>query len=389
MAHAGDASVQLMDVASGQTRPLAELKSLLLFNMVWMPDGRGLIVSYTGRSMGLSMGFPGGQIGFISYPDGQFRTITNDTDDYVTLTLSADAQTLATVQAKGLFDLYVIPATGTGENVPAPAIAQKKKGFLDFAWAGSSGFYFSEDNSLARVSLDGGQETILLRDAAVGILSSCPDGRTLLLSMFGQAPSATTNIWRIDADGSNLKQLTNGQADDNPTCSPDSRWAYYLDVAATYRIERVPLAGGKAETVPGSVIPSGFASSPIAISPDGKSLVFVALIGTGNPVHKVVVVPLDSGPQPTSRMLDPNPAMSEGPIFTPDGRALVYPIRQRRVENLWFQPLDGSPGHQLTNFKTNLMGAYHFSPDGKTIGLLRRHSESDVVLLREARASSH
>jgi hypothetical protein len=33
------------------------------------------------------------------------------------------------------------------------------------------------------------------------------------------------------------------------------------------------------------------------------------------------------------------------------------------------------------------MGGYRFSPDGKTIGLIRRHGESDVVLLREAGAS--
>jgi serine/threonine protein kinase len=384
-----DASVplQFMDVGSGEMQPLKAVKNPMFFWLEWMPDGRGLIVLYRRRSMGLSMGFPGGQIGFVSYPDGQFRTITNDTDYYVTLTLSADAKTLATVQTKGLFDLYVIPAAGTDVNPPAPAIPQQKKGFLDFAWAGGNGFYLAGDNNLARVSFDGGQETMLLRDAAVGLLSSCPDGRTLLFTMIGQGRDATTNIWRMDPDGSNLKQLTNGQDDDYAACSPDSKWAYYMGYNGS-RIERVPLDGGQAETVPGTAIPDSIISNPpIGLSPDGKSTAFLALIGTANPIHKIAVLPLDAGQHPPLRMLDPNPAISEGPIFTPDGKALVYPIRQFRVENLWLQPLDGSSGHQLTNFKTYLMGRYRFSPDGKSIGLIRRHGESDVVLLREASTS--
>ena len=380
--------LEFIDVASGKTQPLAALKNLMLFWLVWVPDGRGLIVSYTGRSMGFGMGLPGGQIGFVSYPDGQFRTITNDTDHYLTLTLSADAKTLATVQTKGLFDLYVIPAAGTNVNPPVPAIPQQKKGFLDFAWAGGSGFYLAADNNLARVSSDGGQETILLRDAPVGPLSSCPDGRTLLLAMIGQEPDATSNIWRMDPDGSNLRQLTNEKDDDFPACSPDSKWVYYVDYLGS-RIERVPLEGGQAETLPGTAIPDGFISNPtIGLSSDGKSVAFLALIGTRNPVHKLAVLPLDAGPHPSLRMLDPHPAISEGPIFTPDGKALVYPIRQRRVENLWFQPLDGSQGHQLTNFKTYLMGGYRFSPDGKTVAIIRRHGESDVVLLRESGAAA-
>jgi eukaryotic-like serine/threonine-protein kinase len=389
LANTNDAStpLQLLDVASGKIHSLTAVKNLMLSWLVWMPDGSGLIVSYTGRSMGISMGLAGGQIGFVSYPDGQFRTITNDTDHYVTLTLSADAKTLATVQTKGIFDFYTIPAAGTGINPPNPAIPQRKKGFMDFAWAGSNGFYLAEDNNLTRISFDGDQEKMLLRDAAVGHLSSCPDGQTLLLSMIGQGRDATTNIWRTDADGSNLKQLTYEEASDNPTCSPDSKWAYYIDYAGN-RIGRVPIAGAKAEIVPGTAIPGSLLTAgTIGFSPDGKTLAFLALIGTTNPTHKIVVVPLDAGPNPEPRMLEPNSAISDGPIFTPDGSALVYPIRQRRVENLWLQPLDGSPGHPLTNFKTYLIQGYHFSLDGKTIGVLQRHQESDVVLLRDTSAS--
>ena len=32
---------------------------------------------------------------------------------------------------------------------------------------------------------------------------------------------------------------------------------------------------------------------------------------------------------------------------------------------------------------------FEFSPDGKTLGLLRSHTESDVMLLRDTTVSSH
>ena len=39
---------------------------------------------------------------------------------------------------------------------------------------------------------------------------------------------------------------------------------------------------------------------------------------------------------------------------------------------------------QITDFKSDTISSFRFSPDGKTIGVLRSHVESDVVLLRDA-----
>jgi len=104
------------------------------------------------------------------------------------------------------------------------------------------------------------------------------------------------------------------------------------------------------------------------------------------PTHKIAIVPLDAGPKPSVRLLDANAAVSDGPIFTPDGKAFVYPIVQNGVGNLWLQPLDGSIGHQITNFKTDTIASTQWSPDGKSIGILSRRTEADVVLLRESSA---
>jgi serine/threonine protein kinase len=371
--------IQVMDLASGKAQDLAGPQSFVFNKSVWLPDGRGLLVQYQDMTAGLNHN----QIGFVSYPSGEFHTITKDTNSYESLTLSADAKTLATVQVKRLFTLYAIPAAGTGANSPNPVMPQQQKASLNFSWAGSDGVYLAEDNHLVHASVDGSNKTTLLNNASFLSVSACPDGRTLILSLIGQGGGNATRIWRINSDGTNLKQLSNGQNDFRSECSRDSKWVYYLNGDAN-RIERLPIDGGTPEAVPGLAIPHAFHIGRfLDFSPDGKSIASLIALGETNPAHKIAVVPLDAGPQPQVRFLDTHPAISDGPRFTPDGKALVYPITQNGVGNIWLQPLDGSPGRQITNFKTDQIARIQWSPDGKNIGVLSQRTEADVVLLRE------
>jgi Tol biopolymer transport system component len=65
--------------------------------------------------------------------------------------------------------------------------------------------------------------------------------------------------------------------------------------------------------------------------------------------------------------------------------AVAYPIRDNGVDNLWVQPLNGSAGHPITNFKSDQILQFHWSPDGKKLAVLREHSESSVVLIQETK----
>jgi len=70
--------------------------------------------------------------------------------------------------------------------------------------------------------------------------------------------------------------------------------------------------------------------------------------------------------------------------FTHDGKAVVYALGDQDAENLWLQPLDGSPGKQITTFKSEQIRDFHWSSDGSKLGLVRGHTDSDVILLQES-----
>jgi hypothetical protein len=53
------------------------------------------------------------------------------------------------------------------------------------------------------------------------------------------------------------------------------------------------------------------------------------------------------------------------------------------VDNLWLQPLNGKPGRQITQFQSDQIPGFGWSPDGKKLLIGRGHTESDVVLLRD------
>ena len=75
---------------------------------------------------------------------------------------------------------------------------------------------------------------------------------------------------------------------------------------------------------------------------------------------------------------------SAGLNFTPDGKAVAYSIRENGIDNLWLQPLDGSAGRQITAFDSEQIFNFRWSPDGRSLCILRGHTDSDVVLIRDS-----
>ena len=85
------------------------------------------------------------------------------------------------------------------------------------------------------------------------------------------------------------------------------------------------------------------------------------------------------------QLLTPNPHITRSVHFTPDGKSLAYGVRENGIDNVWVQPIDGGPGHYITKFASDQSrGGFAWSPDGKTLAILRGRLESDVVLLRDS-----
>jgi eukaryotic-like serine/threonine-protein kinase len=388
-------TIQIYDTAStAPGKTLAQFREQQVDEMAWLPDGRGLLATYQNTpDLTLAPNAARLQVGLIANPGGQFRTITKDTNSYQTLTLSADGKSLATVQQKVTQSLFLLPVGDRAHNSAVLAAAQDKDSAV-FGWASTGDLYYEESGNLLRISADGSGKTMLLIDPAVQVSRAEGCGRYIILMSANQSAPNKAYVSRMDTNGSNLVQLTHQPADPGigAVCSPDGKWVYYQDSAA-WAVTRISIDGGTPETVPGTDIPTFKFIDGNGISPDGKLL---AVLATGNlgakidsdsPLHSIALVSLDAGPKPPRRILVPDPRITGWPQFTPDGTAIVYPIHENGLDNLWLQPLDGSRGHQITDFKSDAIRTFRFSPDGKTLGVLRSHTESDAVVLRDSGTS--
>jgi serine/threonine protein kinase/Tol biopolymer transport system component len=432
--------IKMFDTASGKQAKLAGFKDYAPSFLAWIPSGEGMLLTAEARGSG----FIRQQIGYFSSDEPGIRFVTQDTNNYITLRLSADGKTLSAIQRHTTYGFFNFPAAAAMAGKPPDVTGiRQERDIYGFNWAPDGGLYVNDGGKLLRVNADGsGDETVLVSEAdtVLGLPASCANGKYIVFTWAGYHGSTTANIWRVNSDGRDPKQITDEHDLRAPVCSANGQWVYFRDWFSQ-EIKRASIDGGKAEVVPGTKIADAeLDDTPVAISPDGQWLAFsIHVEPEGNETaHQTKIVLLNLGAaaggaaggggangasagavgakagkagagaaasesgaknkgagaagasvanasNAITRIIKPDQRISGAASFTPDGRALVYPVREAGVDNLWLQPLDASASaaKRITNFTSDLIDVYHFSLDGKQLGVLQRHAVSDVVLLRD------
>jgi len=378
--------IALFDIDGKKISRFATFDDKVTQDFKWLPDGRGLLSLYSRKGPDY---YQRSQIGFVGAGTDQLQPITRDTNSYATLTVSADGKTLATVQTKSTQNLYVLPAAGSPSPTANPLLPQGQNVY-GFDWSADGNLVFSDFIHALRIGTDRSVPTQLVGDSTAAIVELAGCGsHYMVFSWAFHGGTNSANVWRTNIDGTNPLKLTDGKDDRAPVCSADGKWVYYWDLALQ-QLWRVPTAGsGKPEMFPGSAVPRTFPTGTgLSPSPDGKVLAYVlATMPTPEdpyPQYKVVLLESSSTPSPP-HLIDADERISSGGLnFTPDGKAVAYPIRENGVDNIWVQPLDGSRGRQITYFDSEQILNFRWSAEGRSLCILRSHTDSDVVLIRES-----
>jgi hypothetical protein len=304
------------------------------------------------------------------------RRITNDTNDYSGVSVTADAKALVTVSTKSFFRLWMVPQ---GEWSHAREInpgTSELDGWYGFSWMPDGRILYTSQPSgkwnLWVMDGDGSNPREFPVAAPVGLgVSACPDGRYILFS-------SEDHIVRVDSECGNLKRLTTGDQhfDFDPRCSPDGQWVLYLSTRADQcTLWKISIDGGTPVQLRDKETLS------FAISPDGK---WIACTGSDDPNQpmKLIVLPIQGGLP--SKTFGAPPGLGLGALdWAPDGRSLTFSARQKGVSKVWTQPLAGGPPKQLTDFETDRIFSLAWSPDGKRLAFVRYpgSTTSDAVLI--------
>jgi serine/threonine protein kinase/Tol biopolymer transport system component len=346
----------------------------------WLPDMTGLLVAAGDN------GGTGAKIWLLSYPEGTSKQITNDLDQHRTIGLTADGSKFVNIVGTGLVSVWTAPDGDASRAVQVPV-----GNIGAFSGLGNS-LTWTPGGQIVFASADGSEINLWIGDASganrrpltsngginVNPVVS-PDGSYIV---FSSTRTGQPHIWRIQIDGSNPKQLTNGLGDSRPVISPDGKWVVYSRLMPTRpTLWKVAIEGGEPVEVTHRA-----ATSPM-ISPDGKFLAFLYTDSPDplTPPNRIAIMPFDGGEAIKTFEFQPATTVFTVTQWSNDGKSILYTTNTNNLTNIWAQPIDGGAPKQVTDFKELYLTGFAWSRDGKQLACSRSNYTRDAVIVSETK----
>lgn len=359
-------------VNDGNSRQVSTTGWRDVVNIVWQPDGKGLITIAKEKSA------TDNQLWQVDYSTGNARRISRDTDTYgFPLSISADSRSLLVTQGRTESNIWLAPADdlGSAQQITFSSIGAVYGWFgLDWSPDGRIFFIGAKDQSRVIYSMaaDG---TDVRQITPEGHFDQrprvSPDGSFIV---FQSNRSGKNEIWRVSSDGRDLRQLTTGGLNNSPDISPDGKWIVY--VSGRYgqtTIWRIPVEGGEPIQI------TNRESFSPRISPDGKFVACFFPFDDKN-LHRLALLPIDGG-EPVKLFHVPRSA-NLSLEWARNGNSIFY---RDWVSGVWEQDVSGGEARKLPGLSESEILPFGWSRDGKLFAFTRGRTISDAVLISDAK----
>src|SRR6185503_3413496 len=203
-----------------------------------------------------------------------------------------------------------------------------------------------------------------------------------------------SHIFRMDADGKNLKQLTFADLRQwNPRLSPDGKWVYYVQVPGNGRpqlVQKVSIDGGDPITL--ASISAGTGIHDVS-KKDGRIIIeYTDPAEVKPPRHIAILLPQSDLaeaamglPKSAVKFDLPWTALSFTAVrFTPDGRIAFRDFKGDQPDTISVLPGNGKGKPTVLIPFPNDHGGYRWSYDGKQMAFVKITRTSDAILITNA-----
>lgn len=373
----GGCTVVGTDVESGTTRPLSSERWDNCFRMGWTRDSRGLVMIGTRANEAYSTRRD--QVYYVRLDDGRSRRLTADGSRYQYASLSVtEKNEVFAVAFNRISQVWSIgesgdaataqqittgQADGRGGIVP---LSDARVAYLTRSGDGFSIWMMNSDGSGRKQLIDGLGSVEELRAPADGSFF-----------VFSAKREGNNHLYRIDADGEQMRQLTFGDSHEvDSTISPDGTWIVYEskvysgDYGKT-SIWKIPSEGGD------PVFVSDIDCMTPHFSPDGTQISCVS------PDWKHInILSSVSGKLISTFRSRENSILNVGARWTRDGRSLAYICNQNNTSNIFLQPVEGGDPRRLTDFTSGEIYNFTASLNKPTLFLARGYPVRNAILIR-------
>nr|MBA2621333.1 PD40 domain-containing protein [Acidobacteriota bacterium] len=360
-----------IDVETGAENAIGNQLWSEIEAIAWTKDSAGLIFTASEPQKPLYS-----QIWFLPYPNGAARRLTNDLVNYGNLSVARDSGEIIVRQQQTENQVWLID-TKSPAAPPRRITSNNSDGEHGLVWTPDNRLIYSSvingSNSLQKMSIqDSSQASLTTGEYVFSQPCTTSDGRYIV---YVSTQAQHYNLWRINADGKDAKQLSAVNVE-HPTCSPDGRRIFYTAVNDGRRsLWEISIDGGEPRMISEKII---FFPQ---ISPDATRIAcfFRAAAKTA---WQIAILPTGEDRILQTFNLPETVALSSPFVWSKDGDALILIETREGVSNLWRYALDGQTPTQLTNFADEslpIINNFAVSPDGLQIALTRARKISDIV----------
>ncbi|MEK7857346.1 MAG: hypothetical protein AAB288_14745, partial [Acidobacteriota bacterium] len=317
--------VAIIPAEGGSERVVSENKFVAIGSLAWHRDGKHLIITASEQYQ-----MPH-QLWRVNTNSGEANRISNDVSGYNGVSLTADSKSLVTTQGDYQSNVYLGGETPSSEW---KKLTSGRYEGLSLAW--------TPDGRIVSVSQESGNDDIwimnadgtgrkrLTNDPSIDAYPAVSyDGKAIL---FASLRSGVPHIYRMDIDGGNQVQLTNGQGEWAPITAPTKPMAIFHSSNGR-GLWKMNLDGSGQERVN-----EVFSYMP-AVSPDGTKLAYNYWDDQAKPEQlRQAMLDITTGIQ---KFLPPVPKTAirhnSNVIlkWSPDGKSIAFVDDRDGVSNIW------------------------------------------------------
>ncbi|MEP6704048.1 MAG: winged helix-turn-helix domain-containing protein [Acidobacteriota bacterium] len=364
--------VLVVNAEDGSEHYLSEKGWNYVENLTWKNNDDLALVSIAPNS-------PGSQIWLVSARTGEARIVSSDENDH--RWLSAANGHLYAVRKISYSSLYITDFDPGLINPRTKQIANERGVIDSLDWSGENLYYNSQTtgaNEIWRIKADG-TDPVRLTDGSnltFGFSVSPKDASIV----FSASQKQANYLFLADANGRNVRQLTNGLNDSTPRFTPDGKEVVYQRGSMVKpTLWRVSTGGhGTSEQL------TGYLAMQPSLSPDGNTIAYQFMdTENGKRIWKLGLMDRVTGR--LKKKLDFPMSISERrSVWRPHDNLVTMVFTEGDRSGFLLLSPAGDGFRLIDDVTTDTISSFVWSPDGSRLAFAGKQETSDVVIIDPA-----
>ncbi len=349
------------DLISGEVRPILTNQFFSIKSLKWLPDGQSFLAVGHRNSGDYS------KIWLID-KTGKIEPLGKNPNQYYSVSISRDASKIVATEVESDFKLY-LASIDNPENITPLTEARSGLSFAPngkIIYAATS----STNNNIWEMNADGSNQRQLTNDASLNYSPVVtPDGKFIF---FTSSRTGSNNVWRMNADGTNQIQITKAEGGFPLAISADGKSVYYKS-SLNDNLWQVPFDGGEEKLLLDK------AKQYFAFSPDSKR---VALFESKMlRIYSLETKQLEKEYPLTDKNLD-----MDSVVWSSDDEFILYAAEYANGDTFLFsQNMNRQTPEKIADLGSDYTVEMAISRDSKQFAFTRGNWHYDSVLITAAK----